>query len=504
MVTSGAYAQKKADAVDTDLTLTFNVEAGTLYKIYAYYYNRNSTVTISSIVYTHASDLTTLSLANDSESGAVSVNGVAGVTGCNVQKGEYVKLSVAPNVGNVFGGWRNANDEIVSEAAEFWVLAEDAISLTTTWRAANVHNFVWNPAVASGSWSDPANWLYEGIAPAATYPSDASQDVAIFNSEATVTLAANATASNVWFNAAATLTGGYGITTTMVAGEGAVTLNNSGFDSLSGKNIVVSNDLWIVGVATNWVNQNNASAFMYGDLKGSGTINLHNSNHTYGGAKLYGNNTEFAGEVIYDGGSNNRRYQRWNNSNATSSNAFWRVESGVPTGGVSNDDGNMMNSNGTYYFGGYSGNWWMRNYAYNYTLEIGALNRESNINIYTGVSGRYPSVTKVGTANLTLGTTMVNHLTINGGSVTMPIGIAPNTLTIAAGTKIKIPGDPSWTPGTVTNLFSYTTLEGAAADTLPSYVEVLGLSKGRRAKVSVSDKTVVASIYGAPMIICIR
>ena len=502
MVTSGAYAQKKADAVDTDLTLTFNVEAGTLYKIYAYYYNRNSTVTISSIVCTHASDLTTLSLANDSEAGAVSVNGVAGVTGCNVQKGEYVKLSVAPNAGSIFGGWKDANDEIVSEAAEFWVLAEDAISLTTTWRTANVHNFVWNPAVASGSWNDSANWLYEGLAPAETYPSDVSQDVAIFNSEATVTLAANATASNVWFNAAVTLTGGYGIVTTMVAGEGAVTLNNSGFDSLSGKNIAVSNDLWIVGVATNWVNQNNASAHIYGDLKGSGTINLHNSNHTYGGAKLYGNNTEFAGEVIYDGGSNNRRYQRWDNGNATSSNAFWRVKSGVPTGGVSNDDGNMMNSNGTYYFGGYSGNWWHRRYSNNYTMEIGAINRDSDISIYTYTHA--PNITKVGTANLMLGTKTINNLTISGGSVTMPIGIAPNTLAIAAGTKIKIPGDPSWTPGTVTNLFSYTTLEGAAADTLPSYVEVLGLSKGRRAKVSVSDKTVVASIYGAPMIICVR
>ena len=494
-------------AVGTNFVLSHNVTAGTTYYVWAYSWNAGAGgyspyITISSITYTHASDLTALSLANDSEAGAVSVNGVAGVTGCNVQKGEYVKLSVAPNGGSVFGGWRNANDEIVSEESEIWVLAEDAISLTTTWRTANVHNFVWNPAVTAGGWSDPANWLYEGLAPAETYPSDVSQDVAIFNSEATVTLAANATASNVWFNAAVTLTGGYGIVTTMVAGEGAVTLNNSGFDSLSGKNIAVSNDLWIVGVATNWVNQNNASAHIYGDLKGSGTINLHNSNHTYGGAKLYGNNTEFAGEVIYDGGSNNRRYQRWNNGSATSSNAFWRVKSGVPTGGVSNTDGDMMNSNGTYYFGGYSGNWWHRRYSNNYTMEIGAINRDSDISIYTYTHA--PNITKVGTANLMLGTKTINNLTINGGSVAMPIGIAPNTLTIAAGTKIKIPGDPSWTLGTVTNLFSYTTLGGATSDTLQRYVEVLGLGKGRRAKVSVSDKTVVASIYGAGMIICVK
>ena len=491
-------------AVGTNFVLSHNVTAGTTYYVWAYSWNAGAGgyspyITISSITYTHASDLTTLELANDSEAGEVSVNGVAGVTGCNVQKGEYVKLSASPNAGNVFGGWKNANDEIVSEASEIWVLAEDAISLTTTWRTADVHNFVWNPAVASGNWNDAANWLYEGVAPAATYPSDVSQDVAIFNSAATVTLAANATASNVWFNAASTLTGGYGIVTTMVAGEGAVTLNNSGFDSLSGKNIVVSNDLWIAGVATNWVNQNNASALMYGDLKGSGTINLHNSNHTYGGAKLYGNNTEFAGEVIYDGGSNNRRYQRWNNGNATSSNAFWRVESGVPTGGVGNTDGDMMNSNGTYYFGGYSGNWWHRRYSNNYTLEIGAINRDSDISIYTYTDA--PNVTKVGTANLTLGTTRIKNLTINGGSVTMPIGIAPNDLTLAEGTKICIPGDAAWESGTVTNLFSYTTLSGVGEAALAKRVKVTGLAKGLMAKVSVEEKTVVATIVPKGVIV---
>ena len=54
--------------------------------------------------------------------------------------------------------------------------------------------------------------------------------------------------------------------------------------------------------------------------------------------------------------------------------------------------------------------------------------------------------------------------------------------------------------------FSYTTLGGATTETLPGYVEVLNLGKGLRAKVSVSDTTVtvIASIYPAPMIICVR
>ena len=424
MVTSGAYAQMQANSVDADFTLTFDVTAGTLYKIYAYYYNRNSTVTISDITYVYGFDF-------------------------DVDR----------------------------------------------------HNFVWNPAVAEGAWNNSANWLYDGVVPATTYPSEASRDVAAFSSEATVTLAANATASNVLFNSAVTLTGGYGIATTMVAGEGAVTLNNSGFDSLSGKDIVISNDLWVVGVATNWVNQNNASAYIYGNLKGNGIINLHNSSHTYKGAKLYGNNMDFAGEVIYDGGSSSRRYQRWDSGNATSSNAFWRVESGVPTGGVSNNDGDMMNSSGTYYFGGYSGNWWHRRYSNNYTMEIGAVNRDSDISIYTYTDA--PNITKVGTANLTLGTTNIKNLTINGGSVTMPIGIAPNVLAMAAGSRICVPGDAAWAAGTSTNLFSYTTLSGVDVDALAKQVKVTGLAMGLSAKVSAEGNAVVATIkrQGAVVIV---
>ena len=49
MVTSGAYASRKADAVDSDFLLVFPVVAKTRYRIYAYYYNRNSTVTVRSI-----------------------------------------------------------------------------------------------------------------------------------------------------------------------------------------------------------------------------------------------------------------------------------------------------------------------------------------------------------------------------------------------------------------------------------------------------------------------
>jgi len=503
---NNALASTSASTANVDFTLSYNVTAGETYWIWGASQNwsgaHNATAcTISSITYTHASDLTTLTLANDSEAGAVSVNGVAGVTNCNVQKGEYVKLSVAPNAGSIFGGWKNANDEIVSEDAEIWVLAEDAISLTTTWRTANVHNFVWNPAVSSGNWNDPANWLYEGVVPAVTYPSDASQDVVIFNSAATVTLPSSATASNVWFNAASTLTGGT-LTARLVDGEGAVTLSNAGFANPS--NLFQTNKVAIVMTAgtTNWFNTvgtTEALGKMYikGNISGEGCFKVQLATTRQCNAYFQGNNNDFYGDVYTSGGTVNRNVIEWSNENAAGTNAYWHI--GHSYG---NDNRDSFRMGASVKFGGYDGAWWDR--YDNNTLTIGYLNRDSAVSIYNGVSGRANNVTKVGTANLTLGTTRIKNLTINGGSVTMPIGIAPNTLTIAAGTKIKIPGDPSWMPGTVTNLFSYTTLGGATSDTLPRYVEVLGLGKGRRAKVSVSDKTVVASIYGAPMIICVR
>jgi hypothetical protein len=127
-------------------------------------------------------------------------------------------------------------------------------------------------------------------------------------------------------------------------------------------------------------------------------------------------------------------------------------------------------------------------------LTIGYLNRDSTINLSNGVSGRANSVTKVGAANLTLGTKTIKNLTVSEGSVTMPVGIAPQTLTVAEGAKIIIPGDASWTEGTITNLFSYTTLLGATSATLPRQVEVTGLKKSLHAKISVSDNTVMATI----------
>ena len=139
------------------------------------------------------------------------------------------------------------------------------------------------------------------------------------------------------------------------------------------------------------------------------------------------------------------------------------------------------------------GGWWDRYDGA--LLTIGYLNRDSVINISNGVGGRANSVAKVGNANLTLGTKTIKNLTISAGSVTMPVGIAPQTLTIADGTRVIVPGDAAWTDGTVTNLFSYTTLAGAG--TLAEQVEVAGLAEGLVAKIAVAENTVTATVEAA-------
>ena len=63
--------------------------------------------------------------------------------------------------------------------------------------------YTWNPDVASGTWSDAANWLVDGLS-ATDYPRTLGAetgDEAIFNSEATVSLNGNLMVERVTFNA---------------------------------------------------------------------------------------------------------------------------------------------------------------------------------------------------------------------------------------------------------------------------------------------------------------
>ena len=359
----------------------------------------------------------------------------------------------------------------------------------------DTHNFVWNPAVAAGDWYNAANWLYEGLAPALTYPSDASQDVVRFDSAATVSFPAAAAASNVTFNAVVTMQGGdvnrYGLTARLVDGTGTVTLANSGFANPLKSPMTNTVDIVMTAGTTNHFNavgtaNNDPGIYIKGDISGEGCYQINLAKVRMCNAYFSGNNNDFQGDVYTSGGKDNRSVINWT-ENAVGTNAFLHIGHSY---GTYNSDSYRMG--GSVKFGGVDGGWWDR---YDTAmLTIGYLNRDSTINLSNGVSGRANSVTKVGTANLTLGTKTIKNLTVSEGSVTMPVGIAPQTLTIAEGAKILIPGDASWTAGTVTNLFSYTALSGATSATLPRQVEVTGLRKGLKVKISVSDNTVMATI----------
>ena len=354
----------------------------------------------------------------------------------------------------------------------------------------DTHVFVWNPAVAEGNWNDPANWLYEGLAPAATCPSDSSCDVVTFNSAATVNFPTAAAASNVWFSAAVTLVGNT-LAASTIGGEGAITLSNAGFSGAASGNTTVSNDIVMAAGTINSFNVSSAGhLFVHGSISREGRFNVVFPNVKERDCHFYGNNNDFHGDAYTSGGSSNRNCLRWNNENAAGTNAYWHIGHSYDT---YNADASRMGANVK--FGGYDGAYWDRQDGN--VLTIGHLNRESTINIGNGVGGRANSLVKEGSANLTLGTKVIKNLTVNGGSVTMPIGIAPQALTVAEGAKIILVGDAAWEEGTTTNLFSWATL--SCSGSLASQIELTGLAAnlGAEFTVDAENKVVKATLVKA-------
>jgi len=481
-------------------TLSLDVTAGTTYYVWAYSWNAgaggyNPYITISSIIYSHASDLTTLTVANsDSTAGAVTVNGAAVDGEFDVQKGEYVHLVATPSGANAFAGWKNGDGETVSGASDFWLCVEGATSLTATWRSVDPHSFVWNWKVEEGDWNNQANWLYEGVVPATTYPNDSESDYVTFNTAAKINLGEGASAKEVWLNGAVTFTNGT-LTASLVTryeDDGRAILANAGFANPKNLAAEISCPIVMTAGTINWFNKVSDGDWkdwmtVSGDISGEGRYNVNLANVQGNGVKFTGNNNGFHGDVYTSGGKSNRSVINWS-ENAVGTNTFLHIGHSY---GTYNNDSYRMGADVK--FGGVDGGWWDRYDGA--LLTIGYLNRDSVINISNGVGGRANSVAKVGNANLTLGTKTIKDLTISAGSVTMPVGIAPQTLTVADGTRIIIPGDTAWTDGTVTNLFSYTTLAGAG--TLAEQVEVTGLAEGLVATIAVAENTVTATIEAA-------
>ena len=411
-----------------------------------------------------------------------------------MQKGEYVHLVATPNAGGLFGGWKNDSEEVVSMETDFWLCVEEATSLTAAWRTVDTHSFTWNWNVSEGDWNDPANWLHEGGVPATTYPNDAESDYVTFNTAAMVNLGDGAFAKEVWLNDAVTFTNGTltALLVTKYEDDGRAILANAGFANPKNLAAEISCPIVMAAGTINWFNKISDGDWkewmtVSGNISGEGRYNVNLANVQGNGVKFTGNNNDFHGDVYTSGGKSNRSVINWS-ENAVGTNTFLHIGHSY---GTYNSDGYRMGA--AVKFGGVDGGWWDRYDGA--LLTIGYLNRDSVINISNGVGGRANSITKVGSANLTLGTKTIKNLTINSGSVTMPVGIAPQTLTIADGTRIIVPGDAAWTVGTVTNLFGYTTLAGAG--TLAEQVEVTGLAEGLVAKITVEDNTVTATIEAA-------
>lgn len=371
---------------------------------------------------------------------------------------------------------------------------------TVVWKDVDIevdtHSFVWNWNVASGDWNNPANWLYEGKVAATTYPSDATADYVTFNTAATVNIASGAAAKEVWFNAPVTLAGGT-LTTQLATtweNQGNVTLSNAGFANLADYALTINVDIVMTAETTNWFNTVSDTDWgkeitINGNISGKGSYQLNLAKHQGCGIQVKGNNNEFYGDVYTTGGASNRS-RIWWGENAMSTNAFVHLGHSYRD---RNDKDNAGVMGGNVNVGGYDGAWydtWDGG-----VLTIGYLGRESKIDIYNYVSGRASSVVKLGTAKLTLGTTTIKDLTIEAGSVTMPAGIAPNTLTLAADTMIYIPASAEWTAGNTYDLFSYTTLKGAGE--LARQVTVTGLADGLEAEISIDGTTVTATIVAS-------
>ncbi|MBR0197534.1 MAG: autotransporter-associated beta strand repeat-containing protein [Kiritimatiellae bacterium] len=151
-VTSGTLAEttrnNKIDDLtvsnaNTDYTFTCEVEAGETYWFWCASQNwsgaNNPTATtISSIAYTHVSDMTTLSLSNDARMGAVSVNGTPNIESCNVQKGETLHFKAVPASERfAFLGWKDGDGTTISTDSEMWLSVTEPLTISTAWQRVN-------------------------------------------------------------------------------------------------------------------------------------------------------------------------------------------------------------------------------------------------------------------------------------------------------------------------------------------------------------------------------
>ncbi|MBR1870486.1 MAG: hypothetical protein IJ802_01520, partial [Kiritimatiellae bacterium] len=135
----------KADASAGDMTpnvnqtLTFNVEAGETYKIYSFYFNRSSTVTVKAIKYTYAPRYCSVAAA---VADASAKRGTASVSAGEVIAGKEVVFTAKPVSGAYrFVNWTDADGNEVSTDATYTAAITADTTLYANFAALGEENY---------------------------------------------------------------------------------------------------------------------------------------------------------------------------------------------------------------------------------------------------------------------------------------------------------------------------------------------------------------------------
>ena len=279
---------------------------------------------------------------------------------------------------------------------------------------------------ASGSWGTPSNWaLADGTVLEAS-PSDNTRyagDNVVFTNAAIVTVDKQAAVTKFTLNADVEFvsdnTQSKGLFFDVMEGSGKVTLNSVWVAIISegaGRSFVINNDVCLADGSDNTLNGASLVNYVYGDISGSGNINVRYKHSVEtGGTRFCGNNSAYSGTFRFtrDSGAYSRFWL--DGGNASSANAVWTgLDCYAPSGNSYLGSTYLMTPGESYRFGGISGGVFYG--SSDVTVEIGAREDfDSTFELKTHGSRPRGYITKVGSGMLTLnGYPYV--LTLKGGT----------------------------------------------------------------------------------------
>ena len=297
--------------------------------------------------------------------------------------------------------------------------------------------FTWTGA-ADTAWENGANWTVGGVA-ASTAP--IAIDTAVVDAQAEISIAATAAISNLMLNAQTTFSGGQIMSVSEIGGVGVLRMNGIQIRNTATTTLDFTNNIEVVVGSSNEFavvtdNKNNARDIeIHGDITGSGQLTLRSRHsNNYYGVHLFGDNTEFAGEIyvypyIGSSGTIKRNNSYLGSALASSSNAVWTVYNSESS------DFTKVQS-GTFWFGSLKGSVYYSDQGVKYqTIEVGHLGLDDTLD-GTWFSTTYPNLVvsddaqdrtdnsnrghclrKVGNGTLSFGGKYLRKYEINGGTL---------------------------------------------------------------------------------------